>query len=116
MLNIIASQSVPALYFEFISERKDAVAQTLYKIQRTKEYPEVLSMQRAIYGPSIDAAISQENETRFYNIQQLEKILQLNPRARDVFFALGTLYEEQGDASKSGFFFQKAHEIDPSLK
>ncbi|MEO6508702.1 MAG: hypothetical protein ABIO02_02005 [Patescibacteria group bacterium] len=116
-LNIVASQqSVAPLYFSFVAEDRDAVEQTLHNTQSLEEFPDVLEMQRNIYGESIYDGIFKENKERLDSIQNLEQILQQNPKAREVLYALSVLYKEGNQPIKSQQYLQKAQEIDPLLR
>jgi hypothetical protein len=114
-INIAASQSVPALYYDFAQEKEQAVVQTLFQIQRLPEYPYVLGMQRAVYGPGIDASISKENDLRSANIQTLEAVLQTNPEDSNVLYSLSILYKENGQNDMSRSYLEKAQKVNPSL-
>lgn len=116
-LNIAASQSsVPNLYFSFVTENPQAVTETLDRIQHVKEYPEILAMQREIYGPLIDEHISQENASRNAKIKYLEAALQNNPESRDILYALSVLYIASGQYDRSNQYFERAKAVDPWIK
>lgn len=116
-LNIAASQnSVPDLYFSFVTENPQAVTETLERTQRLKEYPEILAMQREIYGPTIDEHISSETNSRNEKIKYLESILQNNPESRDILYTLSILYRQNNQDSLSEQYLNRAKAVDPWIK
>ena len=115
-LNVLASQrTAPDLYYSFAAEDKNAVIETLYKTQFLPEYPSIRAMQRNIFGSSIDAAILKESQGREAKIHGLEAILQQNPQAREVLYALSVLYKEDGQFTTSERYLRQAQAIDPSM-
>lgn len=116
-LNIVASQkTVPDLYFSFVTGNQQAVSDTLDRMQYLPEYPQILAMQREIYGPVIDEHILQEKQTRESSIKNLEAALQQNTNSRDILYALSILYRQNGNDVQSQQYLERAKEVDPWLK
>ena len=115
LANMYASQQIHPLYFNFIGENKDDVIKTLRFIQSLPEYPEVLAMQKNIYGSSIEGEVNQEAKIRDNSIRHLEEELKINPKARDVLYNLSILYKKEGNSQKSLELYRQALQVDPAV-
>ena len=116
IVNIIASQSVPPLYWDVVNEKQTAVSFFLQKMMGSSDFNRLLAMNEGIYGASLKKEVFQDTLKRESAIRELETILHINPKARDVLVALSTLYEQERNYPKAQEYFRKAIEIDPQIQ
>lgn len=115
MINIVASQMVNDLYLRFVQE-DEAAEVAFFKIARDlPEFQEVMPYTAGTYRELSDE-INQDNVTRLEQIKELEILLEQNPNARDVLYAISQLYEQSGETGKAAEYLKRAQEIDPSLE
>ena len=116
IVNIISSQSIPSLYWDVVNEKPTAVSFFLQKMMGSPDFNRLFTMNENIYGPSLKGKVFQETLKREMAIRELEAILLINPKARDVLVALSTLYEQEGNYPRAQDYLQKAKEIDPQVR
>lgn len=120
--SISLSQAISPLYFRIFNVEKsqsggdkEAVVGFLRQIRDLSEYDKYISLAKNIYGDSIDEEIQKDFLERQTRIDDLEEILQKNPKARDVLYSLYRLYEAQGDKLAAEEYLNRALEVDPNL-
>ncbi len=115
IFNLISNQVISPLYFQFVSNNKQATVNFLEKIKTFPEFLKILEMNKNIYGKTIEEeAFRQENDKNLM-INNLEQKLKINPKARDVLYSLYLLYKEKGDGSIAEKYLKQAKEIDPAI-
>ena len=116
ILNLIGSQLISPLYFQFVNNNKQTTVSFLQKIKTFPEFQKILEMNKNIYGKTVEKeTFRQENEKKLM-INNLEQKLMINLRARDVLYGLYLLYKEKGDNLTAEKYLKQAKEVDPSLK
>jgi|SRR3990167_5958539 len=116
ILNLIGSQLISPLYFQFVNNNKQTTVSFLEKIKTFPEFQKILEMNKNIYGKTVEKeTFRQENEKKLM-INNLEQKLMINLRARDVLYGLYLLYKEKGDNLTAEKYLKQAKEVDPSLK
>lgn len=115
-LNILSSQTVSPLYFNFIDEKKAAAVSFLIKIKQLREFSALFSEYKNIYGPSLENEVFAEDRKRREDIQRLESLLEKNPKSRDILYSLYVLYKEDNNDKKAQEYLKRAKDIDPMIK
>ena len=116
ILNLIGSQLISPLYFQFVNNNKQTTVSFLEKIKTFPEFQKILEMNKNIYGKTVEKeTFRQENEKKLM-INNLEQKLMINPKARDILYSLYLLYKEKGDNLTAEKYLKQAKEVDPSLK
>ena len=115
-LNLISSQSISFIYFNFINNDKIAAVNFLQRINSLPEYKRILEMNNNIYGPTIKQQIFTKNNIKKELINNLEQKLTINPKSRDVLYGLYQLYSEEGDKNLANDYLRRAKEVDPGIK
>ncbi len=112
--NIAASQMVHPLYSRLINDDPAAWV-TFFKVTRNE--PAIQSYLQDNQGKyrELQDEINKDNSTRVDTILKLEGYLSFNPQAKDVLFAIATLYKETGDMEKSNEYLRRAQAIDPAV-
>ncbi len=113
--NIIASQNIHPLYFQVINDNRQAEAVFLKAIRLLPDYNYFYQIARQKYGEIVDQEMNREAERKKATIANLESILERNPKARDVLFNLGQLYESEGDIEKATLYRERAIAVDPMV-
>lgn len=116
LLNLIFSQMISPLYFQFVNNDKNTVISFLQKIKNLPEYQNVLEMNNNIYESSIKNEVFRQENKKKEMINNLEQQLTINPKARDVLYSLYQLYLAEGDKNRADDYLRQAREIDPSLR
>lgn len=114
--NIAASQFVPASYYAFIEGDKTATMDFLRAMKPIPEFNVLLERQRNIFGAEIDFNLFDAETKREIQIFQLEKILEYNPKSRDVLYGLYKLYNEGDRTDKAQEYLNRAKAIDPLVE
>ena len=116
VMNVISSQNISPIYQGLIDGDKSAVIAYLLKI---KDIPalrsEVVKYANA-YGRSVTDEVYKDEMERKSSIVRLEKLLRLNPKSRDVLYALYKLEKQNGRAEEAESYLQRARSIDPRIK
>lgn len=114
-LNLIFSQSISPIYFQFVNNNKASAVNFLQKINNLPEYKRILEMNNNIYGSTIKEQIFAKNNLKKEVINNLEQKLTINPKSRDVLYGLYQLYLEEGDKNQANDYLRRAKEVDPSI-
>lgn len=116
-LNILFSQNFPYLITRIITDQnKNESILFLKKIKDSQEFVSQLNYYKKIYGSEIESEVYLENKKRDEEVKKLEKVLKLNPKARDVLVKLALLYLQKKEKIKAREYYLKGKEIDPWLK
>ena len=115
LLNIFSSQLISPLYFQLVKEDKNAVISFLNKIKNFPVFPAFLTMNKNIYGDSLEEEVFAENKKREEMIAEYEILLQKTPKSRDILYNLYLLYKEDGNKIKAEEYLRRAKEVDPSI-
>lgn len=114
--NLIYSQIISPVYFQFVNNDRNATVGFLEKIKIFPEFRKILEMNKNIYGLGVEKEVfRQENEKKLL-IDNLEQKLKINPKARDVLYSLFLLFKESGNNLTAEKYLIQAREIDPSIK
>lgn len=113
-VNIAASQIIHPLYSKLVNDDPQAWV-TFFKITRYE--PQAQDYLVDVQGKyqALQEEINADNSTRLEMIARLEELLVANPKARDVLFAISTLYKDSGDKEKAAEYLQRAQEVDPMI-
>ncbi len=114
-LNLISSQFISPIYFQFINNNKTSAVSFLQKINSLPEYKRILEMNSNIYGPTIKEQIFAKNNVKKEMINNLEQKLMINPKSRDILYGLYQLYLEEGDKNRANDYLRRAKEVDPTI-
>lgn len=114
--NILFSQTISPLYASVVNEDKKSTALFLRNVMDLPDFDYFLRMNESIYGSSIRDDVFREDRVREKAIQELERILTINPKSRDALVALSRLYEQKGDDAKAAEYLRRAKEIDPQAQ
>jgi tetratricopeptide (TPR) repeat protein len=72
-------------------------------------------MQTNVYGKELQTEVNKEVKERQDTIDLLQKLLEKNPKARDVLYDLAVLYKENYETDKANEYLKRAQEVDPSI-
>jgi tetratricopeptide (TPR) repeat protein len=114
-INIIYSQIVPPLYFNFINNDRSSTISFLQKIKNLPEYQNILKMNDNIYGNTVKEEIFWNENKKKVIINNLEQQLAISPKARDILYSLYKLYLAEGDTVKAREYLREAKLVDPSV-
>src|SRR3990167_8899629 len=99
ILNIVSSQSISRLFFDFSVGKRDAAVDFLKRIKDEDYFPRFYSGVAGFFQENLEEEVYAEARERQRKIQELEEILKLNPKARDAHYSLYILYLQEGDAN-----------------
>lgn len=113
-VNIWASQQIDPLYSKLVREEPEAEYEFFSIARKLPVFTEIY--------PSMDGTFEQyrtrlevQDNKRKEQIAQFETYLEQNPKSRDIFLIIASLYEQEGNLDAASEYYQKAREIDPSL-
>lgn len=115
IFNLISSQNISPLYFQFVSNNRNATVDLLEKIKAFPEFQKVLEMNINIYGKTIEEEIFRQENQRKIMINNLEQKLSINPKSRDILYSLYQLYFSSGDKNKAVYYLRQAKKVDPAI-
>ncbi|MFA9288333.1 MAG: hypothetical protein ACEQSA_00440 [Weeksellaceae bacterium] len=111
--NIYASQFMPDFYYQMVAgNRKGAVE--FYRQARSLQSFQFIQPETTQTIAGYTDEIEVENRRRDELIVELEELLSVNPKSRDVLQSLVILYEQRGDEVKAQEYKQKLFEVDPT--
>lgn len=113
--NIALSQLISPLYFTFVKKESSAIVPFLVSIKSLPIFDSKLLLYKNLYGAHIEGEVFTEELRKNALINNFERILKINPSARDIYYNLSVLFRARGDEKKSNEYFQKAKMIDPSI-
>ena len=116
IFNLISSQTISPLYFQFVSNNKQAAVNFLEKIKTFSEYQKILGMNNNIYGPTVKEEIFKQENKKKEMINNLEQQLIVNPKARDILYSLYKLYLSEGNKNRAADYLRRAREVDPAIR
>jgi len=114
--NVISSQSISPLYFNFVNNNEPSTISFLKKIKTLPDYKYILDMNTNLFGSSVKVEILRQENQKKDMINNLEQQLDINPKSRDVLYSLYRLNLSEGNHSLANDYLRKAKEVDPSLK
>jgi hypothetical protein len=114
-LNLISSQFISPIYFQFINGNKTAAVNFLQKIDILPEYKKILIMNSDIYGPTIKEQIFAKNNQKKEMINNLEQKLLINPKSRDVLYGLYKLHFQEGNNLQAQKYLEQVKAVDPGF-
>jgi len=116
LVNIIASQMIPPLYFRVIKSDHKAIVVFLKRIIHLPNFTQEMSQYQAEFGSEIRTAVFGDQWQRLQLINKFEQLLAKNPKSRDLLYALYQLYHANGDQKLAGQYLNKAKAVDPAIK
>lgn len=114
-LNLIYSQFISPIYFQFVNNDKNSIISFLQKIKNLPEYQNVLEINNNIYGPTVKEEIFRKENKKKEMINYLEQQLTINPKTRDLMYSLYKLYLVEGDKNTADDYLRQAKAIDPDV-
>lgn len=114
--NIFQSQNISPLYFQLVNENKKATIQFLKKIKTLPHFKSFLETAKNIYGNSIENDVFSDEKQKNLMIKNLEQILTINPKPRDVLYGLYLLNNDLGNKIRAEEYLRRAKEVDPMVK
>lgn len=87
----------------------------LKALRSQPKFEQEMDRQKAFFGQNIESEVFQDEIKRQQRIRQLEYVLQRNPKARDVLYALYVLYNQEGKNQVANQYLKRAQEVDPNL-
>lgn len=115
-LNLVYSQIISPLYFQFVNNDKKSTISFLQKIKDLPEYKKILEINNNIYGNTVKKEIFRQENDKKLMINNLELKLRINPKARDVLYSLYQLYLTEGDKNNAREYLRRVKEVDPAIK
>lgn len=115
IVNIAFSQLISPLYYRVIKEDKTSVISLLEKMKDFSSFPYFFGLNKQIYGNQIEQAVFAKEIKRKETIQNLELLLQRNPKSRDIVYQLSLLYNNDGNTTKANEYLKRAKEIDREI-
>ncbi len=116
LLNIISSQTVSRLFFDFSTGKREAAVEFLKRIKDEDYFPRLYSGVAGFFGENLEDEVYAETLGRQRKIQELEEILILNPKALDALYSLYVLYLQEGETTVAKEYLKQAQQIDPEIK
>lgn len=113
-LNIFAVQQVTPLYEDVANGEISALIRFFGKAKSLAEFQTIFPEVKQTFG-LYEENVYAEDRKRQESIAQLELILQKNPQARDVLYALSKLYEKEENKLKAAEYLARAKQIDPQI-
>lgn len=114
VVNIMASQLFPSLFERIISGEENAII-SFYAISRDNglNYKVFNSVENeeTMYADDLSSAHRNRQELIVY----YESLLQSNPYARDVLYALSILYNQEENIPQADYYMNQARMIDPTI-
>jgi hypothetical protein len=114
IVNMMASQMVPSL-FERIAHGEENAIISFYAISRGNglryEMFDHVATDEAMYADDLSSAHRNRQELIVY----YESLLQSNPNARDVLYALSILYNQEENTAQADYYMSQARMIDPGI-
>lgn len=114
VLNIVASQLVDPLYARVVKEEPEAEYEFFSVVRKLPVFTQIYPSMDEIFEQYRTRLEIQDNK-RKEQIEELESYLEQNPKSRDIFLVIASLYEQEGNVEQSRIYYEKAREIDPSL-
>lgn len=115
VLNIALSQFISSLYFKTVDQDRFSVVLFLRGLINNPVFPTQFSRYQNIYGKDLKNEVYAKQTALNLKIKNLEQILKLNPRARDILYSLYWLYLEKGDKTKAEEYLNRASKVDPKI-
>ena len=116
IFNLVSSQAISPLYFQFVGNDKNSAIDLLEKIKKFPEFQKILEMNKNIYGKTIEKEVYRQENDEISMINNLEQQLRINPKAKDILYRLYLLYKEKGNNLTAEKYLKQAQELDPTLK
>ena len=116
IFNLVSSQAISPLYFQFVGNDKNSAIDLLEKIKKFPEFQKILEMNKNIYGITIEKEVYRQENDEISMINNLEQQLRINPKAKDILYRLYLLYKEKGNNLTAEKYLKQAQELDPTLK
>ncbi len=88
LLNIVSSQTVSKLFFDFSTGKREAALEFLKRIQKEAYFPRFYSGVAGFFQENLEDEVFSETRKRQRKIKELAEILKQNPKARDALFSL----------------------------
>ena len=116
IFNLVSSQAISPLYFQFVGNNKNSAIDLLEKIKKFPEFQKILEMNKNIYGITIEKEVYRQENDEISMINNLEQQLRINPKAKDILYRLYLLYKEKGNNLTAEKYLKQAQELDPTLR
>lgn len=113
--NLYYSQKISPVYSKFSEEDRGSAVELAQSLRGSQYFDKVHSILINIYGKDFDNDIFKNEREQKSKINALEKLLEINPKSRDVLFGLYKLYNEKGETGKARHYLDKAREVDPGI-
>lgn len=113
--NIALTQTISPLYFQQVVDEKNTIVSYLRSVKSLPSFQQDLILYKNLYGKRIEEEVFYDEQMRERKIQELEQLLERNPRSRDTLYNLYLLYSQTGNEQKALEYLTRARLIDPAL-
>ena len=114
IVNVMASQLVPSLFERIVNGEENAII-SFYTISRGNdlhyEIFDYVTTDETMYADDLSSAHRNRQELIVY----YESLLQSNPYARDVLYALSILYSQEENTIQADYYMSQARVVDPAI-
>ena len=114
IVNVMASQLVPSLFERIVNGEENAII-SFYTISRGNdlhyEIFNYVTTDETMYADDLSSAHRNRQELIVY----YESLLQSNPYARDVLYALSILYSQEENTIQADYYMSQARVVDPAI-
>ena len=112
--NIFAVLQTPQIYYDLISQKNGTIVKFFQIVKPLKSYLQLEPEIKKLYH-DYDSLVFQDKYNRQKQIEVLTRILDENPKSRDVLYSLSLLYKAEGDDLRAESYLQQAKMIDPQV-
>lgn len=116
MFNILSSQMLSPIYYQFINEDRRSATIFLQKIKSLPIFDDELKKYKNVFGSSIVNEVFAPDIEKNNEIKKLEQILSKNPQSRDALYGLYLINNSQGNSLSAGKYLKEAMAVDPNIK
>jgi len=113
-INIFALSQTPQIYYDLISQKNGTIVKFFQIVKPLKSYLQLEPEIKKLYH-DYDSLVFQDKYNRQKQIEVLTRILDENPKSRDVLYSLSLLYKAEGDDLRAESYLQQAKTIDPQV-
>ncbi len=113
--NIIASQTMPPLYFGLAADDRESAVRFLKSIRALPDYEKMLEAQKDVYGSDIEDEVNSPKLQQERIQHALESLHKKQPRDPQIAFALSQVSMALGEKQEATRYLKSAVALDPSI-